>query len=1063
MDRSGRVVMQMPGEIAADRDRAERRFLTIVFVDLVGYTALSEELDPEDLGSLQRRFQDLTRVVMERYEGFVARFLGDGVLVYFGYPRAHEHDAERAVRAALELLQRMRDLDTTLDGRSMPRLEARIGIHSGVVLMTPDPISAGEGTPDVVGQVANLAARLQAEAPPGGVVISQDALELVEGLFECDSLGPRRLKGLSTEVGVYRVLRPAPGAQASSARLQRGATRMVGRQPALDRILARWKAAAGDSRLQTVVLSGDAGVGKTRLVLELCRQPELAGAAIVQLNCQEIFSRTPLYPVGNFLLAMAGLTIGDDRDVRLRKVREFLERLGLNDPDDAPVFESLLGLADGDGAAASGRTPIFPRRRQYDLAIAVARRLTLARPTLIWIEDTHWIDPSSAELLIEITPALTEAPVLLLLTMRTFPAGPALPEAREIVHLEELDDRDCLALARSVPGAEVLDDDIIMQAVKAADGVPLFVEQLVISLMDERTHLPGRNRRLGGMPLLLAEMISERLDRLPGGRRIVQAAACVGRSFTPDFLLAILHEKAGQLAESLELLVNAEILRVRVHGAESDYEFRHVLIQKIAYESMVQAERRLMHGRIVEVLRTRDASRPTIPEVLAHHLTEAGLFTDAIGAWLQAGVAAAKRSAHVEAIDHLRKGLALLDRASPPEKGRQLELSLQVSLMASILATQGATSPRLSECCARGLQLCEQGEASPLVFPFVFGQFTYANCRGLTDEAEQLARLFLSLAERHANESARVIGHRMLGMVLLEEGKAASARVQLGISLSLYSHERDAATTQMFGQNTEVHTKSLLSLTLFCLGDVDTALQVGLDALRIADATRHPHSMAMPLCYFGGWVFGLCEARDHLFQASRRLVTLADQHKLGGFRGHGLALLGWALCQRGDFAQGIATMRQGIAALDAIEYRMVVGGYLGNLADALRRVGMLREAQSSCTRGIEMLSQGIRWLEPELLRIEALIAGELEPERPDKAAAMLRAAAERARQIDSPVMERRCLVSLKRMPRLPRDPQVESRLDELATFDGLDLRVDRIMSAYEPEPFAPGPARISPR
>ncbi|MEO8739068.1 MAG: AAA family ATPase [Casimicrobiaceae bacterium] len=1045
--------MQPPGEISTGRDSAERRFLTIVFVDLVGYTALSEELDPEDLGSLQRRYQDLTLAVMERYDGFVARFIGDGVLIYFGYPRAHEHDAERAVRAALELLQRMHDLDTSLHGRPMPRLEARIGIHSGLVVMAPDPISAGGGAPDVVGQVANLAARLQAEAPPGAVVISQDALELVEGLFECDPLGPHWIKGISSEVAVYRILRVATGAQFNRARLQRGATRMVGRQAALARLLTRWRSVASGSRSQIVALVGDAGVGKTRLVLEMCRQPELSDAAVVQLYCHEIFARTPLYPVGNFLLATAGLTSADGRDVRLGKALGFLDRLGLNAPENAEIFESLLGVADGDNATA--RTSTFPRRRQYDLAIAVVQRLTLGRPTVIWIEDTHWLDPSSAELLLELAAALTDAPLLLLLTMRTFPAGPALPDANEVVRLEQLDDRDCFELAKSVPGAEVLADDIIMQAVRAADGVPLFLEQLVISLMDERTHLPGRNRRLGGMPLLLAEMISERLDRLPGGRRIVQAAACIGRSFTPDFLLAILQEKAGQLAESLELLVNAEILRTRTYGSEFDYEFRHALIQKIAYESMVHAERRGMHGRIVEVLRNRNAARPTIPEVLAHHLTEAGIFTEAIGAWLQAGVAAAKRSAHVEAIDHLRKGVGLLEKVPDAQQRRQFELNLQVSLMASILASQGATSPRLSECCERGLQLCAQGAASPLVFPFVFGQFTYVNCRGLTDDAERLARLFLSLAERHANDSGRVIGHRMLGMVLLEKGKAATAREQLETSLNLYSPERDAATTQMFGQNTEVHTKSLLSLTLFCLGDVEAALEMGLDALRIADATRHPHSMVMPLCYVGGWVFGLCEATDHMMRDARRLIALADQHKLGGFRGHGLALLGWSLCQKGDFAQGIATMQQGIAALDSIDYRMVVGGYLGNLADAQRRVGKLRDAESSCARAIEMISQGIRWLEPELLRVEALIASELAPERPDNAAAMLRAATLLARQIAAPVMERRCLLSLNGLPGLPHDAEVSSRLDELSAFDNLDRRVDRIMKSYETEGSGP--------
>jgi class 3 adenylate cyclase/tetratricopeptide (TPR) repeat protein len=1046
----------------SNRESSERRFLTIVFVDLIGYTELSERLDPEDLGMLQRRYQKLALTTMERYGGFVARFVGDGILVYFGYPRAHERDAERAVRAALELLQRLRHLDTDVEGHTIPVFNARVGIHSGLVVMAQELMSAGTSVPGIVGEAANLAARLQTEAPPGGILISGETLELVQGLIECEPLGTRPIKGLSREISVHRVVGVLPGARRTATSFQRGATRMVGREASVERILARWDTACRETRCQTVAVVAEAGAGKTRLILELCSRPELAEAVLLQASCQEIFASTPLYPVGSFLWARAGLTIEDSASESVLKVSRLLDEARMNTAENKEIVLSLLGLAVTGATVSVAPTPQAFRHKQYEFVVTAFERLARGQPTVLWIEDTHWLDPSSAELLHEIVAALKNSPVMVLLTMRSYPAGPALPEADEVVHLEQMSDRDCLEIARSIPGAEILTPEVLDQAVKAAEGVPLFLEQLVIALLDERVQARGHTRRLGGVPLMLAEMLSERLDRLPGGRRIVQAAACIGRSFVPDFLLAVLEEDATRVARPLEALVAAEILLPKRYGAEIRYEFRHALLQRMAYESMVQTERRAMHGRIVDVLSQRAVSRPTLPEVvaqhlavrptlpevMAHHLTEAGRTLEAIEAWLKAGTSAATRSAHIEAVDHLRRGIGLLDKIDEPKQRRQLELNLQVSMMGSILATQGATSPELHACCERGLQLCGEGDATPLVFPFAFGEFTFVNCRGSSEEAERLARMFLSLSERNGFDSGRVIGHRMLGMSLMTQGVAPKAREQIESSLALYSPERDAATTHMFGQNTEVHSKSLLSFTLFCLGEVDAALETGVDALRTADALRHPHSTAIPLVYVGGWVFGLCDATEPMTMESRRLIQLAEQHRLSGFRAHGTAFFGWALCQRGELAQGIAAIEQAVAAFDAISFHLALAGHLANLADAQRRLGRIREAHASCRRALELLPEGSRWLEPEVRRVAGLVAADLQATKLDDAEAMFRGAVSSAQHFGFPVMERRCLSSLAKFLGSHRsDPDVDARLRALAHLDNLDRRVERALAA----------------
>jgi class 3 adenylate cyclase/tetratricopeptide (TPR) repeat protein len=1040
--------MLAPEASGSSRDPPERRFLTIVFVDLVGYTELSERLDPEDLERLQRQYQELALTTMERFGGFVARFIGDGVLVYFGYPRAHERDAERAALAALEFLRKLGQLSTQIRADSAPVLSARIGIHSGLVVMAQEMMSAGRSVPGIVGEAANLAARLQTEAAPGEILISGQTLELIEGLIECAAIGPRPIKGLSQEVSIYRVVGATPAFRRTSANIQRGATRMVGRESSIEKVLDRWQSAVRGSLCQTVAVVAEAGVGKTRLVLELCAGVELAEATILQASCHEIFASTPLYAFGNFFWARTGMTAEAGTAESVHRIGGFLEELSLNTAENQGIVLGLLGL--GGPAQPTGVTPQGSRRKRHEFVVEVFKRIARGRQTVLWVEDTHWLDPSSAELLQEIVSALKGEAVLVLLTMRSFPPGPVLPEADEVVRLGQMGDPECLEIARLIPGAEVLTPEILDQAVTAADGVPLFVEQLVMALLDERVHGSTRRRSVGGLPLMLAEMLSERLDRLPGGRRIVQAAACIGRAFVPDFLLEVLQEEETEVAKPLEALVTAEILLPRRYGAEIRYEFRHALLQRMAYESMVQTERRAMHGRIVDVLRQR--ARAMLPEVMAHHLTEAGRNADAIEAWLKAGVSAAARSAHVEAVDHLRRGIKLLGKIDDPARSRALELDLQVAMMGSVLATQSATSPEVHACCERGLALCAEGAHTPLEFPFAFGEFTFVNCRGRSGEAERLARMFLSLAERNGFESGRVIGHRMLGMALMTQAQARPAREQIERSLALYVPERDAATTSVFGQNTEVHSKSLLSFTLFCLGEVDAALTVGVDALRTADTLRHPHSTAIPLVYVGGWVFGLSNATDAVRAESRRLIQLAEQHRLAGFRAHGMAFFGWALCQHGDLAQGIAAIEQAVAAFDGITFHLALAGHYANLADAQRRLARMREADASSKRALELVHSGSSWLEPEVRRVAALVAADLQPNNLDRAEEALRGAVACAQELGFPVMEWRCLNSLaKFLGTLRRDPVVDARLATLAAEVGhLDRRV---ASALLARPF----------
>jgi class 3 adenylate cyclase len=1023
----------------------ERRYATILFCDLAGYTALSERLDLEDLRDLQARYQRLVAGVIERWGGFVASFQGDGVLAFFGYPAAHETDAERGVRAALELVERVPGLRQSPRGSPHAPLAVRVGLHTGLVVIGPDPSDAATGGHGAVGEAINLAARLQADAPPESVVVSRETLELVNGLFDTESLGPKEIRGLSRVVFVHRILRARMVADRGWNRARRGATRLVGRDAPLRELLRHWRDVAGrGGKCRVVHVVGEAGVGKTRLVAELCARAEAEDAGTLQANCLEIFANTPLYPAASLLWSRSGLTAEDGEARGRAKVSRFLQAFGRPaTPEEVEVAAGLLGLP-GTAPEADAPSPLI-KHKQFSLLCSLFERSIGDRPMLLWVEDAHWLDRSSAELLAHAAERLADRPLLIVLTLRSPPENAGLLQADAAIRLEPLPLSDCLELARAVPGARALPDGVLLRAAEAADGIPFFAEQLTLSLIDQSAGKGGAERARGeaaALPLTLAEMLSERLDRLGDARCIVQAAACAGRAFAPEPLAGLLCMPRADVLASLDALVEAEILRRRHDGAETVYEFRHALLQRVAYESMLGSDRRAMHARIAAALRRGESVGPVLPGILAHHLTAAGDSTAAARAWLEAGAAAARRSANAEAVGHLRQGLALLDEVADAELRRQLEVELQASLIGPLAALHGTSSAELATCCRRGLQLCMDGEPTEQIFPFLFGLFTVSLARQRIREAVSLAELFVSVAERKGYESGRVVGHRILGMALLASGEPGRAREALELSLRLHSPEREAADTRLFGQNTRVHGAALLSIALFCLGEVDEALRVGLGALRSADALRHPYSTGLVLGYVGGWLFGHCGATEAHMREARRQVALAEQHRLGLIRAHGEAHLGWALCQQGELAQGSAVLEGAIAAFDSAENCAGVVRYIAALADARRCARRLAEAEALCARALRMVREGGElWLEAEVMRIGALIARDAGPQRHGEAEALLRDAAARARRRGMPVFELWCLLDLSRLLGPARaDPAVSARIEALSHLRNLERR-----------------------
>ena len=771
--------------------------------------------------------------------------------------------------------------------------------------------------------------------------------------------------------------------------------------------------------------------------------PELAGSAVIQSSCHEIFDATALYPVRSYLRRRTGIATDDDAATRRRKLQRLLAEFDLADAESLEIFS---GLSDVGAAAAGPSSPQIPslKLRQFRLLVALIGRLVRDRPTIICLEDAHWLDASTSELLVDLAAALRDARLLILLSTRTFPRGPALPRADAVVRVEPLGIDDCVKLANQMPGAEQLPASAISRAVEASEGAPFFVEQLVRSLIDEETKSLKHRRPSADIPLALAEILAERLDRRPRGRRAALAAACIGRSFKPEFLAAVLREDGAVVAETLEALVEAEVLRPRRYGVDLQFEFTHALLQRMAQDSMLEPERAEMHREIVTALQSGVAGS-VAPEVMAFHLTQAGSGEEAIAAWLAAAVISARGSAHVEAIDHIQKGLALLEKVAELARRRQLEVDLLAVLIASISVTQGPTSPALLQSCERGQALCRAANAGAKIFPFIFGQFTYFNCRGQVDEAGALADLFVRIGDEQGYEPAKVVGRRLRGMSLFGAGDVPSAKAELQASLDLYNRARDVAAIEHYGQNARVHSQSLLVLPLFCLGEIEDALALGRDVLRAVDVLRHPNSTALALSYVGCVLFDLSGAHDHQLRAAERLAAVAAEHRLGGFIAHGEGFLGWALCQQGRCDEGVILIERAVRAFDGAEYRLGLSGHLANLAQAQQRLGRGKEAKATIARAIELMKASSNlWLEPELRRIEALIEREFGRADLRECAEMLKQAARRARNSGFPIFERRCLASLTQFVS-ELDEEMRTRLEQTSKFDKLQDLVQEIV------------------
>jgi class 3 adenylate cyclase/predicted ATPase len=938
------------------RREGERRQMTVMFCDLVGSTALSTQLDPEELRAVIQAYRATCATIIRRFDGYLAKYIGDGLLVYFGYPQAHEDDAQRAVRVGLGIIEALRER----------ALQVRIGIHTGLVV-------AGEmGTEDqpeplaIVGETPNVASRVQGKAEPNTVVISPATYRLVQGLFECQDLGPQALKGLTTPLSLYRVVSESGAQSRFAVAVQKGLTPLTGRVEELALLRQRWeRAKTGEG--QVVLVSGEPGIGKSRLVQELTEQLAHEGATHIEFRCSPYHQNSAFYPLIDHVQRLLQFDRADTPQIRLAKLQQALSQYRFPQADTVPLLAALLSLPHPQDSAPLAFSPQRQKQKTQEALVAWLREeAERAAVYHVW-EDVHWADPSTLEVL---HLYLEQIPTMRVLTVLTFRPDFVPPWGTRSyltqLTLSRLGRPQVETMVEQVTGGKSLPAEVVQQIVAKTDGVPLFVEELTKMVLESGLLREEDSRYVGathasplplGIPTTLQDALMARLDRLAPVREIAQVGATLGREFSYEMLHAVSPLNEAALQQGLRQLVEAELIYQRGAPPQATYLFKHALIQDTAYQSLLKSTRQQLHQQIARMLEGRFPEvKETQPELVAHHYTEAGLIEQAIPYWQQAGQRANQRSADIEAVSHLTRGLELLKTLPDTPTRTQHELMLQITLGPALMAAKGWAAPEREQAYARARELCRQVGETPQLVPVLYGLWTFYWMRAEYQAAQELAEQLLRLAQSSQDPAFLVLAHAACGVSLYSRAAVVPALEHLEQGIALYDAQQDHTQDPFSGINSGVHCRYWAAVVLVSLGYPDQALQRVQEAIKMARAVAHPYSegAAMTFAMFIYVLRGEVEAVQT--QAAAVVAHSTEQGSPEGLV-FGTIGQGWARVQQGEVEAGIGQIRQGLADLQAIGGKAGIPGYLAMLAEAHTRVGQIEEGLSTVAEALALMDK----------------------------------------------------------------------------------------------------------
>jgi class 3 adenylate cyclase/tetratricopeptide (TPR) repeat protein len=1025
-----------------DTYAGERRQLTVLFCDLVGSTALSTQLDPEEWRERMAQYHGATADIVTRFGGSVVKYLGDGVLALFGYPHAHDDDAERAVRAGLEMVQVVQSLVVgslgngssgpcpATDDRAPNGFSVRVGIHTGLTV-----IDDAGGTSDVFGETPNIAARVQSVSDPDTVVITAATQRLVAGLFVVEERGPQRLKGVPQPVVLYRVVQPS----GVRSRLDVSAGRhtpFVGRHSELGVLADAWDRTV-EGMGQTVLVQGEAGIGKSRLCYQLREQLSEQPHTWLECRCSPYTTGTPFRPIIELIEQALTFGPGDTPADKLDKLKMGLDGGGFAGDDTVALLAEWLGLPESAGYAPLLLNPDLNRRKTMETLVAWNLKSAELQPIVVLMEDLHWCDPSSLELLGRLVAQSATARVLLIGTARPeftspWPARSNLQtltlsrltkrQAREMVT------RRVEGAALSAPGGggrggagvpPSMSEAVIDVLVARADGIPLFVEELTQAVVEA-----GGDAAVAEIPVTLQDSLLARLDRISSAKEVAQRAAVLGREFSYALLAATAGLDEGALQQGLARLVEAELLFVRGEPPDATYTFKHALVQEAAYESLLKRTRQQLHARVVEVLDREFPDRATAePAVVAAHCEAAGLRERAVLAYRQAGVAARARSAHREAATYLRKAITLLEALPEHRRAEIGEIELQLALGSALMAIRGYGHDESRVVFAHACVLCERGGSLRERADALGGLAINLFNSGALDQGLTAATEVLAIGEELRDERLQLMAHEEIATIQYYQGKFAQSFNHAEAGVAIYDPERPQAFACFGGDNFGISIRAIAGMNLWYLGYPDQGLRRAQDAVALARRYDDRFSLGTAL-----WIQTSIHALRREYTSQRacaeEMVALSEENGFPLWVAVGKMLRGWALAATGSAESGLADFAQGLEHAMAIGNRLGASVMFGIQAEIYMALTRYEEAIAAVDMGFAIVTgTGETPNDSDLCRIRGenlLLWSRMEPDgrsrsAPAQAQEAFRRAVDIARTQESKSLELRAATSLARL------------------------------------------------
>jgi class 3 adenylate cyclase/predicted ATPase len=1011
-----------PAEAATQpvpRDEAERRHLTVMFCHLVGSDALSARLDPEDMWGVVASYHACIGEVVGRHQGMIARYMDEGVLAYFGYPRAQEDDAEQAVRAALALVDAVANLRTNADAA----LQVRIGVATGTVVVSELLIDETPAEQAVVGETPNLAARLQTLAEPGTVLICPQTRRLTGGHFDYRNLGPRTLKGWTEPVAIWQALGPSGVASRFEAMHQTKLPPLFGREEEIELLLRRWRhAAQGEGRV--MLLTGEPGIGKSHIALAFGERLESEPHIALRYFCSAHHTNSALFPFIGQLERAARFERSDSPTEKLSKL-EALVAQSTAEPEHVAILANLLALPASDRHQLQELSP--QKRKDKTLAALLAQLDGLAarQPLFVIFEDVHWIDPTSLELLAAAVEHVPQLRVLLLITARSefTPPWPSYPHTATIP-LARLGRRDGAALVERVTGGKALPKEVMDEILARTDGIPLFIEELTKTvlesgLLQERDGRYVLERPLPSfaIPTTLHASLMARLDRLVPVREVAQIGAVAGREFHYELLYAVAGVPRERLEAALGQLVRAELIFRRGESPHAVYTFKHALVRDAAYASLLKSRRGQLHAAIANALEQQFPEIvQTQPETLARHLTEAGLIEKAIGYWLRAGKNAALRSANAEAIVHLQRGLELLQSLPDDPAQKQVALEFEVLLGQAMIAARGYAAAETMSVLLRAKKLITDSTETSLKFAILYGVWACYYVGGQADMQQVAAAEFLAEAERCGDTGALCLAHRAMGITYVTMGEFAAARRHLEQARALHDPDRPSQEAFHYGQDIGATVLCYLSWALWHLGYVEQASEVAADAVRRAEAIPHPFTLVYTLCHARGMMDVLRRRSEDTQSYAGVVMSLCAEHEFPFWAAGGQILSGWAATRQGDVEAGVEAINRGLEAWRGTGARLWLPMFLALEAEAHAKAGRGDVALQAIEHALAVSDEtGERWAVAEVLRTKAGLLLAHDPTKADEVENLLIKSLEIARRQQALCWELRASCDLARL------------------------------------------------